>query len=138
MIASDVPVDANCRHVTYTAPVIALMVIALPWLVVVPVLIWTGVLHVTPQSVECVNIKCVGVALLFVAVRKSVYARYTFPAANDCATASVPPFAPTPGSFAVNEQVAAPARGISTAIDGLSKNCELLPDATMCVSMYVI
>ena len=37
--------------------------------------------------------------------------------------------------IAVNEQVAAPDRGISTAIDGLSKNCVLFPDATMCVSM---
>src|SRR5271156_1884791 len=60
------------------------------------------------------------------------------PAGKDCFTASDPPFAPTPGSFAVNEQVPAPARGISTAMDGLSKNCELLPLATMCVSMYVI
>jgi len=47
---------------------------ALPWLVVVPVLIWTGVLQVTPQFVERVNIMCVGVELPFVAARKSVYA----------------------------------------------------------------
>ena len=42
------------------------------------------------------------------------------------------------GSFAVKEQVAAPARGISTAMEGLSRNCVLFPDATMCVSMYVM
>src|SRR5277367_1840382 len=60
------------------------------------------------------------------------------PAANDSFTASVPPFAPNPGSFAVNEHVPAPDLGMSTAIDGLSKNCVLLPLAAMCVSMYVI
>src|SRR2546429_7102859 len=99
-------------------------------LVAVPVLICTGALQVTPQSVERLNIKCVGVELAFVAARKSVYAMYTLPAAKDCWTARFPPFAPAPGSLAVNEQADAPERGMSTASEGLSRNCELFPVAT--------
>src|SRR5437764_14456780 len=72
MMASGTPVDANCRHVAYTFPFNGFTAMALPWLVAVPVLMCTGALQVTPQSVERLNIKCVGVELAFVAARKSV------------------------------------------------------------------
>src|SRR2546421_12809501 len=94
MMASGTPVDANCRHVAYTFPFNGFTAMALPWLVAVPVLIFTRAPPGTPQSLGRLNIKSVGGELALVAARKTGYAKYTVPAAKECWTARFPPLSP--------------------------------------------
>jgi hypothetical protein len=112
----------NWRQAAYTLPLAGSIARFVPWLIELDSESLIGLDQVFPQSTERENM-----IFVLVAPVKRLHTRYTLPARIVCEPER-------PG----NTQLPLPARGMSTAIQVLSRNCPDVPVSTTTVRWYCI